>query len=382
MKEDFCTFVCLYEQCFYSKWKFYKKEKVKKSIFILSLLLLSVLFNSCMSTVKITSVVEKDKAGDFVLKWEVSPDQEGNIDIYSSLTDSSLNSFTPVTSKKITDQVLRVTPIGSGLREYFILRTAGVHSGVVANRIIEMNNIKNFRDIGGYFTADNRQIKWGEIYRSGDISNATLYDQEKIRRLNIKMVIDFRSERTAKKYPLLLHPSIRKVSLPLTPMDADKLDEQLDDPDFNRSDAIRYVQESYVAIVENHKEQFSEMFDLLTNDSNYPMLLTESLGKDGVGLAAYFILYALGVPHATLEDDYMLSNREIDPAKAKIDAKNLSEPLQEAVTAMLSVNRVYLNYVIDYITHKYGSVDNYLEKELRVTSGKKNLLRKYLLYPF
>lgn len=335
-----------------------------------------------MSTVKITSVVEKDREGDFLLKWEVSPDQEGNIDIYSSLTDSSLTSFTPLTSKSITDQVLRVSPTGSGLREYFILRTGGVYSGVVANRSIEMNNIKNFRDIGGYFTTDNRQVKWGEIYRSADLSNATLYDQEKIRRLKIKTVIDFRSDRTVKKYPLLLHPSIRKISLPLAPMDAEKLDEQVKDEHFDRSDAIRYVQESYVDIVENHKEQFGEMFDLLTNDSNYPILLTESLGKDGVGLATYFILYALGVPQTSLEDDYMFSNLEIDPAKAKVDARNLSESLQEAVTAMLSVNRAYLNFAIDHINEKYGSMDNYLEKELRVTSGKKNLLRKYLLYQF
>ncbi|MDD2247761.1 MAG: tyrosine-protein phosphatase [Proteiniphilum sp.] len=335
-----------------------------------------------MSTVKITSVVEKDTEGDFLLKWEVSPDQEGNIDIYSSLTDSSLTSFTQITSRSITDQVLRVNPTGSGLREYFILRTGGVQSGVVANRAIDMNNIKNFRDIGGYYTTDNQQVKWGQIYRSADLSNATLYDQERIRRLNIKTVIDFRSERAAKKYPILIHPSIRKMSLPLNPMDAYKLDEQMKDVYFDRSDAIHYVQEEYVAIVENHKVQFGELFDVLTNDSNYPVLLTGSLGKDGVGMAVYFILYAIGVPEITLEQDYMLSNMYIDPAKAEIDAKNLSESMQEAVTAMLSVNRAYLNYAIDHIKAKYGSVDNYLEKELRVTQGKRNLLRKYLLYRF
>lgn len=106
------------------------------------------------------------------------------------------------------------------------------------------------------------------------------------------------------------------------------------------------------------------------------MLLTGSLGKDGVGMAAYFILYAIGVPEITLEQDYMLSNMYIDPAKAEIDANNLSESMQEAVTAMLSVNRAYLNYAIDHIKTKYGSVDNYLEKELRVTQGKRNLLKK------
>lgn len=346
--------------------------------------LFSVIFmtNSCMSTIKITSVVEKDPKGDFLLKWEVSPDQEGNIDIYSSLTDSSITNFTPVTTTKINNQVLRLNPTGSGLREYFLLRTAGVQSGIVANRVIDMNNIKNFRDIGGYFTTDERQIKWGQIYRSADLSSATLYDQEKIRRLNIKTIIDFRSEKAASKYPILIHPSIRKIALPLSPMDADKLDAQLLNDNFNRSDAIRYVQESYIDIVENHKEQFGELFNILTNDANYPVLLSGSLGKDGVGLASYFILYALGVPQTSLEDDYMLSNQLIDPAKTQIEAQNLPEPLQEAVTAMLSVNRSYLNYVVEYIKNRYGSIDNYLEKELRVTSGKRNLLRKYLLYNF
>jgi|GEM_PF-6159306 len=56
--------------------------------------------------------------------------------------------------------------------------------------------------------------------------------------------------------------------------------------------------------------------------------------------------------------------------------------MQEAITAMLSVNRAYINYVIDHIKQQYGSVDNYLEKELNVGSGKKILLKKYLLYPY
>ncbi len=355
---------------------------VKKINFIVIILLLLVLTNSCMSTVKITSVVEKDNQGDFLLKWEVSPDQEGEIDIYSSLSDSSIDNFTPLSSAKITDQVMRINPTGSGLREYFILRTGGVQSGVIANRVIDMDNIKNFRDLGGYYTSDDRQIRWGEMYRSGDLSSATLYDQERLRRLNIRTVIDFRSKQTSGKYPILIHPSIHKISLPISPMDGEKLDELISSGNFNRSDAIRYVQESYIDIVENHKEQFGEMFDLLTNDANYPILLTGELGKDGVGLASYFILYAIGVPQNSLEQDYMLSNQLIDPAKSEIDAGNLSESMQEAVTAMLSVNRAYLNYVIDHIVEKYGSVDNYLEKELRVSSGKKSLLRKYLLYPF
>lgn len=345
-------------------------------------LAVAVLAQSCASAIKITSVVEKNTEGNFLLKWEVSPDQEGSIDIYSALSDTSITNFTPVKSSPITNQVAVINPTGSGLREYFILRAAGVHSGIIANRNIEMNSVKNFRDAGGYFTNDSRQMKWGMIYRSGDLSSATLYDQERIRRLRVKTIIDFRSERSAKTYPLLLHPSIQKVHLPIPLMDSDKLSELTSRHDFDRSDAIRYVQESYVEIVENYKPQLKEMFNTLTIEGNYPVLFSGSLGKDRVGIATYLILCALGIPESTAIDDYLLSEKNIDVTKVVANAQSLPESMQEAVTAMLKVDRAYINYVIDYLKKTYGSVDNYLEKELDVSSGKRGLLKKYLLYQY
>ena len=327
-------------------------------------------------------MVEKNDEGNFLLKWEVNPYQEGKIDIYSSLSDSTLENFTPVKSTKIEEQVALLNPMGSGLREFFILRAGSAYSGVVSNRIITMNSIKNFRDLGGYFTSDNAQMKWGMIYRSGNLTDATLYDQERIRRLGIKTVIDFRSEKSMKAHPLFLHPSIRKVSLPIIPMDAAKLDERMKDENFNRSDAIKYVQEAYVGIVENYKKEFTELFNILANESNYPILLSGSLGKDRVGLASYFILYTLGVPEYIIEDDYLISNTTIHISNVIKDGRDMPEYMQEAITAMLSVNKAYINYATEYIKNTYGSMDKYLEKELNVTSGKRALLRKYLLYKY
>ena len=125
-------------------------------------LIFGLLFlSSCASTVKITSVVEKNKEGDFLLKWEVSPDQEGQIEIYSAPSDSSISKFAPIKSSQINDQFALFNPAGAGIQEYFMLKTGNATSGIIANRLIEMDNIKNFRDIGGYFNANNEQIRWG-----------------------------------------------------------------------------------------------------------------------------------------------------------------------------------------------------------------------------
>ena len=325
-------------------------------------------------------MAERNKDGDLLLKWEVSPDQEGSINIYSSQSDSDISAFTPIKTSNITDQVTVINPSSPDIREFYILKTTSAYSGIIADRIIEMSNIKNFRDLGGYFTRTDQQMKWGKIFRSGDLSSATLYDQERIRRLNIKTIIDFRSDKTAKRYPILVHPNIRKISLPITPMDNEKINEMMDDENLTRSDAIRDVQDSYIGIIENYKTEFAEMFNVLTDENNYPVLLTGSLGKDRVGLASFFILYALGIPQNVIIDDYLLSRQTIDVSKIAENVKTKPEYFQEAVTALMSVNVVYINYTIDYINQKYGSVDNYIEKELKLTPGKKILLRKHLLY--
>ena len=130
------------------------------------------------------------------------------------MSDSSIANLLP-RDGSINDQVMRLNP-RSGLREYFILRTAGVHSGVVANRVIEMNNIKNFRDIGDISPVitsrlDGRNLPIGRLeqchaIRSG--ANTTTQYQHGDR---------LPLGGAAKRYPILLHPSIRKISLPLAP---------------------------------------------------------------------------------------------------------------------------------------------------------------------
>jgi len=352
--------------------------KMQRIRYIFIIILLTLL-HGCASAVKITSVVEKNKDGNFLVKWEVSPDQEGKINIYSSSSDSSLANFVPIKSSRIEDQFALFNPSGFGVREYFLLKTAGTTSGIVANRIIDMDNVKNFRDIGGYFTVNDEQVRWGMIYRSGDLSNANLFDMERIKKLGIKTVIDFRSKENAAIHPYILPSGVRKISLPMS-MGEDTLNRKIEDGSFTRSDAIRYVQDMYVGIVENYKDGFSEMFNILCDENSYPILLSEALGKDRVGLASYFILYALGVPHYIIEEDYMLSNETINITNVVENAEGFPEYIQEALTAVLSVDKAYLNYVIDHIRQKYGSVDNFMEKELHVTTGKKNLLRKYLLY--
>lgn len=344
---------------------------------ILSLLIASLLMG-CMSTVKIASVVEKNKDGDFLLKWEVSPDVEGKIDIYSAMSDSSIRNFTPKRTKLVEDQFALLNPTGSGLREFFILKTSGVTSGIISNRVIDMDNVSNFRDLGGYSTSDENQLKWGHIYRSGHLSNSNLFDQDKIKRLGIKTIIDLRAEEDIKAHPYFIN--IRKINIPVESCDFVNIKDVILKENFTRSETILYMQNAYKEIVEQNAEKYAEMFDVLLDKNNYPVLISSHLGKDRVGIAAALLLHVLGVPEYTIEEDYLASNNYIDPKKTISFSEPLPETLQEAMTALFSANRSYLSSAFDYIKDTYGSIDNYLEKEVRVSKGKVIILRKLMLY--
>ena len=351
-----------------------KMKYINKTFY---LVIVSVLVG-CMSTIKIASVVEKNKDGDFLLKWEVSPDVEGKIDIYSAMSDTSIKNFAPIRTKLVEDQFALLNPTGSGLREFFILRTSGVYSGIISNRVIDMDNVSNFRDLGGYFTSDDKQIRWGHIYRSGHLSNSNLFDQDKIKRLGIKTIIDLRSEKDRKAHPYFIN--VLKINIPIESGDFIDTKNILLKENFNRSETIHYMQKSYKEIIEKNSNKFAEMFDVFLDKNNYPILISSHLGKDRAGIAAGLLLYALGVPDYIIEEDYLISNLHIDPKKTVTFSYPLPESLQEAMTALFSANSAYFKYAFDYVRDTYGSIDNYLEKELGVTKGKILLLKKIMLY--
>jgi protein-tyrosine phosphatase len=61
------------------------------------------------------------------------------------------------------------------------------------DRHVPLSGQPNFRDLGGYETADGRRVKWGRVYRSGELSQLSEDDVAKLGDLGIKTVVDLRS---------------------------------------------------------------------------------------------------------------------------------------------------------------------------------------------
>ncbi|MDP4917962.1 MAG: tyrosine-protein phosphatase, partial [Haliea sp.] len=114
---------------------------------------------------------------------------------------------------------MRMTGLPVGRRHQFRLRDQHGNEVVAMERRLGMQGTPNFRDFGGYRTTDGRHVRWGYLYRSGQLSGLTEQDLSLLSSLNLDLVCDFRREEEQDNSPNRL-PDVRRpriASLPITP---------------------------------------------------------------------------------------------------------------------------------------------------------------------
>ena len=77
-------------------------------------------------------------------------------------------------------------------------------TGASPERHITLENALNFRDVGGYPTADGRSVRWRRMFRAGGLSELSEADLVVLDELGIKTVLDLRStaELESGKFPV------------------------------------------------------------------------------------------------------------------------------------------------------------------------------------
>ena len=105
-------------------------------------------------------------------------------------------------------------------------------------------------------------------------------------------------------------------------------------------------------------------------------------GKDRTGWGAAIVLSALGVPRQAIIDDYMASNRYLEPKNQAMLAMMQGHLDPETIAALktLMINRPdYIGAAFDEVQKRYGTMDNYIEQGLGIDKATIARLRAILL---
>jgi len=339
--------------------------------------------------------VERVAPDRLVVRWQGADP----VDVFvSDKPDSPLAGAGPVVRGDTlgTTTVERTDP----RRPYFILKDERDGSLTrVAERLLPLEAGSNFRDVGGYPAAGDKHVRWGLIYRSGATPMLTVADYRYVGRLGIASDIDLRSTEERQIAPDQLPTRVGAryfaVDYPGAPLFSRAMSSLAPGggAPASASPAAAPAANPYRTWLISLAPQYRDIFVQLLRGQG-AVAYHCSAGQDRSGVATALVLSALGVPRDVILTDYHLSTKDrrpgnempkVDPAKypgnlvaafyAKVQAAGPPappRPLYDAAGVAL------LQQTFDEIEVHWGSVDNYLDKELGVTA--KDIARLRALY--
>ncbi len=253
-------------------------------------------------------------------------------------------------------------------------------------RLVPLEGSHNFRDLGGYRTADGRQLRWERLYRSDTLSGLTDDDVDALQPLRLRTIVDLRSERERREDPdrvLELAPdTVLALEVEAVGLDPVTLRDKIRTGGIMALELEAVMLDAYRAF-ETHAPVWRAFFDQLEQEESYPLVFHCTAGKDRTGFAAALVLLALGVPEETVVEDYLATNayqqtmREAVLRWVPLYSFFRTEP--EDLLPLLEARREYLALSLEAVRARWGSVDAYLEEALGLTPERLDALRARLL---
>ena len=251
---------------------------------------------------------------------------------------------------------------------------------------IGLNSVPNARELGGYVTKDGRKIKCGKLLRTGDYSEVTGQDLEKlVTTYHPVKDIDFRSNRqiiTDGLDPQIgeaeycRYPYSSLANFLMTPDITDHVQDYIQtiaklDHTGNLIHDVYRDNYGNVFITDDGIKMIRGFFDEVLDANGKTVLWHCKHGKDRTGNAAMLLMTVLGVDKKTIIDDYMLTNVFLEESRQDLYNKALKitgdEATSKDIALLRGVSRDWIDQSYKTIENYYGSVDNFLHSKIGLT---------------
>ncbi|MEV7403837.1 tyrosine-protein phosphatase [Streptomyces sp. NPDC091267] len=254
-------------------------------------------------------------------------------------------------------------------RWYFRLVPDAGSPLVVADRSLGLDSARNFRDIGGYRTTDGRWVRSGLVYRSGKLSGLTDAEQQRLVSQHLTLDVDLRNAVERHDDPDRL-PA--QVAYQITDVVSFSHGLRFHDPALmtlaqavaaglfsGSSDLGQSIGYPFMVNFVGGDFAFHDLVTAVAANTSGATVFHCSAGKDRTGWGTAVLLTLLGVPRATVEADFLASNRYTGDPKA--------------------VELSWLRAAFAEVDHLYGDFDTYVREGLKLDGATVAALRARLL---
>ncbi len=228
-----------------------------------------------------------------------------------------------------------------------------------AERLIRFDTCFNFRDLGGYETAEGRRVRWKTLYRADTLHRLDGPDLDLLLELGLRSIIDLRSQHELDDHgrfrhdgALVVHhvPMIDVVGGPKRPVEPAP------------GAPSRSVGEGYVAMAGEGRRAIADAVTLLARPGALPAVFHCTAGKDRTGILAAIILSAIGVRDEDIVDDYMLTgeSRAARNAYLRVHEPDYYAFLANLPAAVREMHGDAIPTLLAWMRARHGSVTGFL----------------------
>ncbi|CAG8461596.1 5684_t:CDS:10 [Ambispora leptoticha] len=248
-------------------------------------------------------------------------------------------------------------------------------------RIINVDGITNFRDLGGW-RCEEGYLRQRYIFRSAQLSRITTSGIETLRKLNIQKIFDLRSTHEIEKFGFVKIDGIERIFVPVFH------DDNNSPETFYRRFSL-YAQgpegfsTGYMMILEEGKPTFRAMFNHILTQPNSPFLVHCTAGKDRTGVFGMLVLKFVGVSEEVIAREYEMTHHDSvsDPKRTQMLADSLDGTFTvEQIWRMMGAFYESMILTLKKFNETYKSVNAYLSL-LGFSEQEINKIRSNLIVP-
>ncbi len=261
---------------------------------------------------------------------------------------------------------------------------------------VNLDDVDNCRQLGGYITLDGKTVKSNVLFRSGKLSKLEEDGLEAFYKMNITDIIDLRipEEVSHRPDPKLDKAKTHVINLADTAStfymysvlgvktNSGNYKEILD----TIAKTPMNLGEMYVeGIIDSDygRKALKEIFSVFVHHKDGAILWHCTGGKDRTGIVAALLLSALNVDRETVLNDYELTNEFVKGQRIGMKIVSLlysdDEKEEERVATIAGVKRDFMQNALNHIDKKYGGPINFLKNQVGLSEEDILTLRtKYL----